>query len=97
MSPHPYVDELKFKKGYKFDKTENVFKDYVLEFYRKKSTSKDSVMRAISKSLLNNLLGRFGMVLDKTVVELMSHDRLKEIQQCKKIINLKYIADKILV
>ena len=46
-------------------------------------------MRSISKSLLNNLLGRFGMILDKSVTEFVTNDQLKELQQYKKINSVK--------
>jgi hypothetical protein len=44
--------------GYQFDKSENVFNSYVNNLYEIKSTTKDDIIKAITKSFLNNLLGR---------------------------------------
>lgn len=90
-----FSEELKFAfengykihviSGYRFDKNEKVFDKYVNEMYKIKSTTKDSVLRATAKSLLNNLLGRFGLNLEKYVTKLMTLDEYYEILQYKKV------------
>jgi len=102
-----FSEELKFAykhgynieiiSGYKFDKVDNVFKKYVSEIYKIKSTTIDEVERSIAKSLLNNLLGRFGMGMDKFVTELVTEDKYQDILQTIKVRGVKYIGDKILV
>jgi DNA polymerase type B, organellar and viral len=102
-----FSEELKFAfkhgykiqviNGYKFDKIENVFTKYIEEFYRIKSTTKDSVMKSIAKSLLNNFLGKWGLILDKSVTELVTTSEFKKILQVKKYISHKYISGKILL
>lgn len=59
-------------KGYKFSRSKDVFKKYVEEFYMKKSTTSDKTLKAIAKALLNCLLGRFGMSIDKDITELVT-------------------------
>ena len=55
---------VKIIKGYNFNKQENVFNDYVSHLYEIKSSNK-GLIKVIAKSLLNNLLGRFGMGINK--------------------------------
>ena len=62
-----------------------------------KSTTTDIVERSIAKSLLNNLLGRFGMNIDKSITELVDTEKYKELSQCKHIKGFKNIGNKILV
>jgi DNA polymerase type B, organellar and viral len=102
-----FSEELKFVfkhgykihvvKGYKFDKVGGVFTKYIEEFYRIKSTTNNSVMKSIAKSLLNNFLGKWGLILDKPVTKLVTTNEFKEILQVKKYISHKYICGKILL
>lgn len=92
---HGYKIEI--LKGYEFNKCENVFNKYIEEFYNIKSTTTDEIMKSIAKSLLNNLLGRFGLNIDKFITELVSQERYYEILQYKSIKSVKYIGDKVLV
>jgi DNA polymerase type B, organellar and viral len=50
--------EITVLSGYQFSKSENVFNSYVKDLYEVKSNTKDNIIRAITKSFLNNLLGR---------------------------------------
>jgi len=61
-------------KGYKFNRVCDVFKSYINDIYKIKSSTKDSVERNLSKSLLNNLLGRFGLDINKATSKILSHD-----------------------
>ena len=102
-----FSEELKFAmqhgytitilKGYKFNKQYDVFKDYVDYFYNIKSNAKDKIEKAISKSLLNNLLGRFGLDIDKSKTELMSEDKFNEVIETKDVLGLNKLGDKLLV
>ena len=102
-----FSEELKFAhvngcdiqviKGYEFERSYNVFDKYVKYFYDLKSKTTDSIERSIAKSLLNNLLGRFGMNLDKSVTELVNEKDFNELLQSKKIISVIHIGDKKLV
>ena len=77
-------EELKFAKehgylvtvikGYNFNKVPSVFKDYVLNLYDLKSKSKGS-LRTIAKSLLNNLICRFGLNWLKPITEIADENK----------------------
>ena len=73
-----FSEELKFAtehgyeitviKGYNFNKTIGIFDKYILELFNLKSNSQGS-LRMIAKSLLNNLIGRFGLNFIKPITE----------------------------
>lgn len=84
--------EIEVFKGYKFNKVDNVFTDYVDNLFNTKSTSTGSV-KLITKFLLNSLLGRFGMSILKLQTEIVSVDKYLEILSCKAVNSVKYISD----
>ena len=102
-----FSEELKFAynngykitiiKGYHFNKLENVFDDFVKNFYDIKSTTSDGVEKAISKNILNNLLGRFGLNMYKPCTKLVDKETLNELLQSKIIRNNIQIHNKYLV
>ena len=53
----------------------NIFKDYILELFNFKNTS-TGFLKLIYKSLLNNLLGRFGLNIIKPVTKLIKNENL---------------------
>jgi arsenate reductase-like glutaredoxin family protein len=77
--------KIKVIKGYNFNKENNVFDEYVYDLYKTKSVSKGSI-RVIVKSLLNNLLGRFGLDINKPVTEIVSSDKLNLILSTREVI-----------
>jgi hypothetical protein len=94
---HQHGYEIDVLYGYQFDKTENVFKKYVEELYEEKCTTKDEVIRTIAKSMLKNLLGRFGLDINKYVTSLVSRDEYENILQTRSIRSSTTINNKILV
>ncbi len=90
-----FSEELKFAKdngykisvkhGYTFDKVSKVFDDYVNTFYKTKAESTDKVHRNISKSLLNNLIGRFGLSIIKPVTAIVNAKTFKIIETTREI------------
>ena len=100
-----FSEELKFAalkgyaitvlKGYSFNKEYDVFKGYVEHFYNVKSTTKDNTEKAVSKSLLNNLLGQFGLDLDKSKTNIFTEEEFNKIVQTKDVIAFHNIGDKI--
>lgn len=62
---------IKIRKGYKFNKISNIFCDYVETIYAEKNQT-TGAKRLISKLLLNSLLGRFGMHIDKKNTSLIN-------------------------
>jgi hypothetical protein len=80
-------------KGYNFTREKDVFKNYVESIYNIKSNPKNRTQKAIAKSLLNNLLGRFGISLDKAITEIMSYNTFEEKSLMNKIESYKEIDD----
>lgn len=89
--------EIFVHKGYNFDKQNNVFDSYVNNLYEIKSTTSNPIEKAISKSLLNNLLGRFGLNIHTSKTDLVDMDNYNEIVQTKSVKSIKTIGDKILI
>jgi len=89
--------DIKILKGYKFETTHGVFDKYIGEIYRLKSNTSDPVERQMAKSLLNNLLGRFGLNIDKSITELVDDERFNELIQYKQIKSVKHIGNRKLV
>ena len=59
-------------KGYEFNRVADVFKSYITDVYGTKCTTTDPVERNISKSLLNNLLGRFGLDINRPISNILN-------------------------
>jgi len=70
---HDY--SIKVLNGYTFNKSYDIFKNYINTIYQHKVDSVNYVERSISKSLLNKFLGRFGIKLDKSITEIVSKKR----------------------
>lgn len=63
--------KIKVVQDYQFNRVSKVFDEYVLELSKLKDTLKDS-SRQIFKSLLNNLLGRWGMNILKPITQIVN-------------------------
>lgn len=74
-----------------------MFDDYVNDLYKTKAGSDNPVAKAVAKSLLNNLIGRFGLALDKPMTSLVDLDKLNDITLIHKIKSMIPIGDKFLV
>ena len=70
---------------------------YVKYLYNIKATTTSKVEKAVAKSLLNNLLGRFGLNIHKSKTELMNHDSFNAIAQTKAINSVIHIGNMQLV
>lgn len=71
--------KIKVLNGYSFNRVENVFTDYVTKLYEIKRSTRNPVEKTMSKSLLNNLLGRFGLNINKAEVKIVNNDQYVEI------------------
>ena len=97
-----FSEELKFAKshGYKitvlkdytFDRVSDVFSDYINKVYPIKSNATNKSQKTMAKSLLNNLLGIFGINLDKSVTELLSREAFEKIMLRHRIMSYKDIS-----
>ena len=90
--------KIKVLNGYTFSISYNIFTNYINTIYQHKVNSTNIVEKSISKSLLNNLLGRFGIKLDKSITEIVSTKRFSIMRLINKISGYQILwEDKILV
>lgn len=102
-----FSEELKFASeqgykinilsGYTFEKSLGVFDEYIKHMFHIKSTTKDMVEKTMVKSLLNNLLGRFGLDINKYETKVVPREQLNEFLTTRYIKSIRYIEDEILV
>jgi len=85
--------KIKIIKGYNFNKVNNVFDEYVKDLYELKATS-DGSIKAIAKSLLNNLLGRLGLNIKKPVSEIVDDDKLNLIHSTREVLSTINVTEK---
>lgn len=83
-------------KGYGFKKVENVFKGYIHYLYTIKSNTSDTVEKQIIKSLLNNLLGRFGLDINNYVSSIVTNGHFRGFIQAYKF-RMRFIEDMVLL
>ena len=70
-----------------------MFKDYVNRIYSIKSNPTNKTQKAVAKSLLNNLLGRFGINLEKSVTKVVSNNTFEKYMVMYKITSYKNISE----
>jgi hypothetical protein len=63
--------QIKVIKGYNFNKVTDVFTNYIQDLYQIKKESTGS-MKNVSKSLLNNVIGRFGLNIYKPITKIVN-------------------------
>lgn len=80
--------KIKVLKGYDFNRESNVFKDYVETLYKIKSNKENMLsVIAITKLLLNSLLGRFGLSINKPVTDIVNTEQFNELLISREIIS----------
>lgn len=84
---------IKVLKGYNFNREKDVFKDYINKVYNIKSNPINNTQKSMAKSLLNNLLGRFGINLNKPVTKVLSKQSFYNLAIVYKIMSYKDISD----
>ena len=90
--------KIKVLKGYTFDRVNDVFTGYINKVYPIKSNTTNKSQKAMAKSLLNNLLGRFGINIYRPVTELLTSKAFDRKMLMHKIMSYREISDdKILV
>lgn len=90
-----FSEELKFAKlhgynisvlkRYEFSRNKDVFKGYRDDIYNHKVNACNSTQKHIAKSLLNNLLGRFGIDLNKYETNLYSNEEFEALLHVRDI------------
>ena len=79
-------------KGYNFNRELNVFKKYIDKIYKIKSHPINKTQKGIAKSLLNNLLGRFGITLDRAVTKILNEKSFDIVSSMNKVVSYKIIG-----
>lgn len=75
-----------------------MYTEYVKSVYEIKSNARNPSQKAMAKSLLNNLLGRFGINLEKPITEVLSYEAFETKMLMHKIMSYKEISEhKVLV
>ena len=88
LNAKKYGYKFKVKRGYVFEKYQNIFKGYVDFFYNiKKNNKKGTPMFTIAKLLLNSLYGRFGMSPEKPSHLIVSNKVLDSYLIEKKVVD----------
>ena len=97
-----FSEELKFAiengykiqiKGYNFNRVKDVFKNYINTIYKIKSNPINNTQKSIAKSLLNNLLGRFGIFFDRPITNFLTTEDFNRKCIINKIISYKQITN----
>lgn len=79
-------------KGYNFNKVDNIFNDYVRDLFKIKKEA-NSPMKYVAKSLLNNLLGRFGLNIYKPVTSSINKNTRDYLFSTRLIKSHKFISE----
>lgn len=82
--------KVKVIEGYNFDEVPSYFKDYILDLYKLKAKTSGSE-KLINKSLLNNLLGRFGLNIIKPVSKVVNSHKLDALLSTRQIKSIQEI------
>ncbi len=89
--------KIKVLKGYSFNREANVFKNYVDKVYKIKSNPTNDTQKAVAKSLLNNLLGRFGISLEQDVTKLLTYKQFMIVSNMYAVTSYNRISDDLYV
>ena len=84
---------IKVLNGYSFNRESDVFSSYVNDVYTHKANAKTKTEKAIAKSLLNNLLGRFGISLSKPTAVIVNEKTFNEMSCRYKINSYTELSD----
>jgi hypothetical protein len=79
-------------RGYNFNKVENIFTNYVQDLYQIKKESTGS-MKNVSKSLLNNVIGRFGLNIFKPLTKIVNQEERDYISSTRLVKSHKVLTN----
>lgn len=82
--------DIQIIEGYAFDEIPSYFSEYILDLYDLKSKTTGS-QKSINKSLLNNLLGRFGLNIIKPISKILNKSKLDSLLSTRKINSIEEI------
>jgi hypothetical protein len=85
--------QIKFLKGFKYEKEEYIFKNFVNNLYEIRKNSKTKAMNNISKLILNSLYGRFGMKIFTESTKFISSKDIYKLKKLYEITNIHYLGN----
>lgn len=98
-----FSEELKFaaKHGYKikvlsghlFNKSYDVFTQYINDIYKLKSEAVANIQRLVAKDLLNHLLGRFAMDADGNITVIVNEEVFARLETTRLIHNSHQLGE----
>ena len=71
--------KIRIIKGYRFNKSYNVFDDFVTDIYKIKSNPRNKSEKTVAKLLLNGIIGKFGMDFLKQITQLLDKEKYNKI------------------
>lgn len=71
--------EIEILKGYRFDRVSHVFDSFVNDIYRIKSNPRNKSEKNVAKLILNSLIGRFGMKIEKNKTTIVPEEKHLEL------------------
>lgn len=83
---------IKVIKGYNFNKVENIFTNYVQDLYEIKKESTGSI-KNVSKSLLNNVIGRLGLNIFKPITKIVNQKERDYISSTRLVKSHKILTN----
>lgn len=83
---------IKVLHGYQWDKVNHIFDSYINELFKEKQ-EKNYGSKTIIKSLLNNLIGRLGLKLEKPLSKIVTHSEKLEILKTREVFSDKEINE----
>ena len=84
--------KIKILYGYNFNKVENTFYNFVSHLYSEKQ-KEDKSLKTVIKSILNNLIGRFRLKIERHITEFMNQKTKNEILKTNEVFHDKLISD----
>lgn len=95
-----YGYKIEILGGYKFERGQNVFKEFVIKNYNNRLKAKknnNTSLQYIYKFILNSLYGRFGMKEIEYRLEIVDKDKAKTLLKTKKISIFNEMKDKYII
>jgi hypothetical protein len=83
---------IKVLHGYQWNKVNNTFHSYINELFEEKQ-GKNYGSKTIIKSLLNNLIGRFGLKIEKPISRIVNHSEKLDILKTREVYSEKEINE----
>lgn len=85
--------KIKFLKGFKYEKSDYIFKKFVTDLYKLRKESKNKSMNNIAKLILNSLYGRFGMKIFIESTKFIDMSQVKKLKEKYIIRNVNYLGN----